>query len=143
MRIAIAGGFDPIHAGHISHIVEARKLVGQGGTLYVILARDDQLVKKKGRTFYKNYSEREAIISNIKGVKIVVKNIDEDTTCAKTLAFIKPDVFAKGGDRTPDNMPKAEIDTCNELGIRIVYGVGRLLNSSTELTRKMNRKDYW
>ncbi|MEM2281266.1 MAG: hypothetical protein QXZ68_04685 [Candidatus Bathyarchaeia archaeon] len=33
-------------------------------------------------------------------------------------------ILAKGGDRTPENMPKAEIEVCNRLGIKIIYGVG-------------------
>lgn len=145
MLVAIAGGFDPIHRGHISHILEARKLLGRGDTLCVILARDDQLIKKKRFTFYRDYAEREAIVSNIKGVKRVEKNIDEDTTCAKTLETIKPDIFAKGGDRTPENMPQAEIDICNKLGIKIVYGVGELLGSSTDLMNRVpkSKPGYW
>jgi len=38
--------------------------------------------------------------------------------------IVKPNIFAKGGDRTPDNMPKSEVELCEKLGIKIVYGVG-------------------
>ncbi len=144
MIVAVAGGFDPIHAGHIDHLRKASILAGQGGTLIVILARDDQLIKKKGFTFYPRYADREAIVSSIRGVKRVVQNIDLDGSCAKTLESIKPAIFAKGGDRTQGNMPKSEIDTCDKLGIEIRYGVGDLLGSSTELVKRLRpRRDYW
>ena len=48
VTVCISGGFDPIHDGHISLIVEARKL---GDRLVCILNNDDFLIRKKGRPF--------------------------------------------------------------------------------------------
>lgn len=45
IRVLIAGGFDPIHSGHIDHITKAR---GLGDELIVILQTDENLLKKKG-----------------------------------------------------------------------------------------------
>ena len=45
--VAISGGFDPIHAGHIDYIKEAQML----GKLLIILNTDEWLVKKKGNYF--------------------------------------------------------------------------------------------
>ncbi len=144
MIVAVAGGFDPIHPGHIDHLRKASQLAGQGGTLVVILARDDQLIQKKGFTFYRRYADRELIVAAIRGVKRVEQNIDQDTTCAKTLEAIKPDIFAKGGDRIPSNMPASELEVCQRLGIEIKYGVGDLLSSSSELVKRLRpRRDYW
>jgi len=53
------------------------------------------------------------------------------------LRAICPDVYAKGGDRTPDNMPVNEIEACAEIGCEIVYGVGEKIQSSSELVRKI------
>jgi hypothetical protein len=61
--------------------------------------------------------------------------MDGDGTVAKTLRFLKPNIFAKGGDRTPDNMPRNEIETCSKIGCEIRYGIGGLITSSTELER--------
>ncbi len=36
--------------------------------------------------------------------------------------MLKPDIFAKGGDRTIDNIPEKEI--CEKFGIKMVFGVG-------------------
>jgi cytidyltransferase-like protein len=41
MKIAIAGKFDPVHEGHIDHIVKAAKL---GDYLYIITHTDHVVV---------------------------------------------------------------------------------------------------
>ncbi len=140
-RVFIAGGFDPIHAGHIDHIIKARSL---GTELLVILQNDENLIAKKGYCLVP-YNDRRAVLSAIKYVDRVVKNIDKDGTCAKTIekivsSNIKLDIFAKGGDRTAANMPQNELDVCQRLGIEIVYGCGDLLNSSSNLVEKLLRK---
>ena len=137
-RVFIAGGFDPIHAGHIDHIVKASIL---GNELLVILQNDDNLIAKKGYCLVP-YHDRCAVLNAIEYVDKVVRNIDEDGTCAKTIEHIvssniKLDIFAKGGDRTPENMPQNEIDVCKRLGIEIVYGCGDLMNSSSNLVEKL------
>jgi len=42
--VAVSGNFDPVHKGHIRLFRDAWKL---GDELIVILARDDQVMKKK------------------------------------------------------------------------------------------------
>lgn len=138
IRVFIAGGFDPIHAGHIDHIIKASSL---GNELLVILQNDDALINKKGYCLVP-YDDRYTVLNAIKSVDRVVKNIDEDGTCAKTIEQIvssntKLDIFAKGGDRTSTNMPQNELDICKRLGIEIVYGCGDLLNSSSNLVEKL------
>jgi D-beta-D-heptose 7-phosphate kinase/D-beta-D-heptose 1-phosphate adenosyltransferase len=140
-RVFIAGGFDPIHAGHIDHIIKARSL---GDELLVILQNDENLINKKGYCLLP-YDDRYAVLTAIKYVNKVAENIDKDGTCAKTIEYImssnvKLDIFAKGGDRTPENMPQNELDICKRLGIRIVYGCGDLINSSSELVAKLTGK---
>jgi cytidyltransferase-like protein len=140
-RVFIAGGFDPIHAGHIDHIIKASSL---GDELLVILQNDDNLINKKGYRLVP-YHDRYAVLNAIKYVGRVVSNIDEDGTCAKTIEYIvksnvKLDIFAKGGDRTSENMPQNELDICKRLGIEIAYGCGDLLNSSSNLVEKLRSK---
>ena len=127
--VAVSGGFDPLNGlGHITHIQEARKL---GDCLVVILSRDDQLVSKKGRAFYPSYADREAILKELKSVDKIIMNIDKDETCTETLRLVKPNIFAKGGDRAPDNMPKSELNVCKEIECEIVYGVGEAKRTSS------------
>lgn len=129
--VVITGGFDPIHSGHISHIRKAAEL---GDVLIVILATDEQLIKKKGFRLLP-YRDREEVLLSIRYVDQVVRNIDLDTSSAMTLKAIKPNIFAKGGDRTPGNIPKSEVTACKDIGCQIVYGVGDLLGSSTDYVR--------
>ena len=37
---------------------------------------------------------------------------------------LKLSIFAKGGDRTIQNLPRSEVETCQKHGIKIVTGVG-------------------
>ena len=59
--VAVSGGYDPIHIGHLRNIQEACKL---GDRLIVILTRDDQLIEKKGYVFMA-YAERKEILEGI------------------------------------------------------------------------------
>jgi len=116
-QIAVSGGFDPIHTGHIEYLKEAAKL----GEVTVILNSDRFLKKKKGIVFMR-YKDRQKILEAIKYVSRVVKCIDKDQTVCKTLEWLKPDIFAKGGDRNIGNIP--EKDVCIKRGIRMVFNVG-------------------
>jgi len=132
--VAVCGGFDPIHVGHIKHFRDAKKL---GDILVVMLNTDDWLTKKKGYIFM-SFEERKEIIESIRYVDKVTPVIDTDGSVAKTLRKLKPDIFAKGGDRTMDNIPESEINVCERLGIKIVFGVGGgKIQSSSWLIDKM------
>jgi len=136
IKVCCSGGFDPIRKGHLSYLREAKKL---GDVLIVILNPDSDMVRKKGYCF-QTYEERKDIISDLNYVDFVVKSIDEDGTVAKTLKLVKPQIYAKGGDRTPNNMAQNEVDTCNEIDCKIVYGVGEpRTDSSQDLVRRVLR----
>ncbi len=118
--VATSGGFDPIHPGHISCIIESRKY---GDTLVVIVNGDAFLTAKKGRPF-QNLETRALIVSGIAGVDYVVPfEIKNDQTVSKALATLKPHIFTKGGDRV-DKVSLPEWKTCQEHNIKIVFGVG-------------------
>ena len=63
------------------------------------------------------YNERKEILESIRYVDEVVPCIDNDNTITKTMERLRPNILAKGGDRSPDNMPKTEIQICKKLGI--------------------------
>jgi len=126
IRVAVAGGFDYFHEGHLDHLLKAKAL---GDELIVITHHDELLIRKKGYCLIP-LKGRVDILKQFRCVDEVVFSIDDDGTVAKTLECIKPDIFAKGGDRTPDNMPANEIEVCERLGIEIRYGIGDLLSSS-------------
>ncbi|MBX4197067.1 adenylyltransferase/cytidyltransferase family protein [Candidatus Saccharibacteria bacterium] len=118
--VATSGGFDPIHPGHISCIIDSKRY---GDTLIVIVNGDHFLIAKKGRPF-QNLETRSLIVSGIAGVDYVVPfEIKNDQTVNKALDTIRPNVFTKGGDRV-DEQTLPEWNTCKKHGIKIVFGVG-------------------
>jgi D-beta-D-heptose 7-phosphate kinase/D-beta-D-heptose 1-phosphate adenosyltransferase len=131
--IAIAGKFDPLHEGHIDHIRKAKKL---GDYLIVITHRDDVIVRVKGFC-YQTLTVRVRRLYAQPEVNLVVVSCDEDGTVYNTLRILHPDVFAKGGDRTPENMPESEKLVCANIGCEIIYGIGDLLNSSSKIAREV------
>ena len=129
--VAVSGGFDPVHAGHVRMILEA----GEHGDVLVILNSDDWLMRKKGYVFMP-WAERAEILSAFKGVKEVVSVDDTDGSVCHALRFNKPDMFFNGGDRKPHNTPENSV--CEELGIKQLFSVGgEKIQSSSELVKKV------
>ncbi len=120
--VAVSGGFDPLHIGHIRLFQEAKKL---GDKLIVILNNDNWLKSKKGY-FFMPENERKEIIESIDCVDEVIitehKLNSKDRSVCSELKKIKPHIFANGGDRYKDNIP--EVETCNEIGCEMVFNVG-------------------
>lgn len=129
-RVVTSGYFNPLHKGHLALFREAKKL---GDELIVIINNDEQ-VKLKGSKTFMDQNERAEIVSAIKYVDKVIVSIDFDSTVCKTLEALKPDVFAKGGDSTFENIP--EFKTCEEMGCRVYIDVGgKKIQSSSELKK--------
>jgi len=116
--VAVSGGFDPIHVGHVRMILDA----ASHGEIVVVIANSDEWLERKKGYVFMSFEERAEILSNIKGVDYVIKAEDADDTVCETLKKLKPDIFANGGDRKSGNIP--EYALCDELGIEMVFGVG-------------------
>jgi cytidyltransferase-like protein len=143
ITVAISGGFDPIHIGHIELMQEAKAL---GDRLIVIINNDNWLKKKKGFAFM-DEKERKAIVEAVRYVDDVVltshpENPTDMSVCAE-LEALKPDIFANGGDRKPDGDPIPEVELCNKLGIQLVYNVGKSgkIQSSSDLVKRAHEAD--
>jgi len=128
--VAASGYFDPVHIGHIEYLTLAKSL---GDKLIVIVNNEVQTIAKKGAEFMP-LKERVEIIKALRCVDEVVISIDTDASVCKTLELIKPNIFAKGGDRYTYEIPETPI--CQKLGIKIVDGLGAKIQSSSELTKK-------
>jgi D-beta-D-heptose 7-phosphate kinase/D-beta-D-heptose 1-phosphate adenosyltransferase len=115
--VAVSGGCDPCHSGHVRMILEAATY----GDVVVILNSDDWLMRKKGYKFM-SWEERAEILLAFKGVVSVVPVDDSDGTVCEALRRIRPDYFANGGDRKAGNTPEG--DVCAELGIEMLWNIG-------------------
>ena len=138
-KIAVSGGFDPLHVGHLRMMQHA----AQHGNLTVIINSDEWLLQKKGYVFMP-WEERAEIIGAYDFVDHIVVAIDEDKTVVESLKEVKPDIFANGGDRENINTPEAKY--CRENNIEMLWGVGggKIQSSSTmvqEVTEKKRSKD--
>jgi len=136
IKVAVSGGFDPLHAGHVRLFKQAKKL---GNELIVIINNDNWLKKKKGY-FFMPQKERQEIISSLSVVDQAVltqhKANDKDGSVCKSLKKIKPDIFANGGDRKADNIPEYKL--CQNLGIKMVFNVGGdKVQSSSDLVARV------
>lgn len=121
--VAVSGGFDPLHVGHVRLFKHAKEL---GGKLVVIINNDNWLERKKGFVFM-NQNERAELIRALDVVDEVVftdhPEEPEDMSVSSILRKLGPDIFANGGDRKTHNTPEDVV--CNELGIEMVFNVGR------------------
>ncbi|MGC9599001.1 MAG: adenylyltransferase/cytidyltransferase family protein [Minisyncoccia bacterium] len=128
--VAVSGGFDPIHIGHVRLFERAKSL---GDELVVILNNDNWLRKKKHHAFMPDY-ERMEVIKALRPVDRVVltkhgKN-PKDMSVSRELRELRPHILANGGDRNkkdaanPASSLYKDINTCKELGIATVFNVG-------------------
>lgn len=138
--VMVSGGFDPVHIGHVRLFNEAKKL---GDELVILLNNDNWLKLKKGYAFMPE-QERKEIIESFEAVDRVVlsshKKNTKDISVVEDIKIIRPHIFAKGGDRTYDNIP--EVPICEELNCKMVFNLGKggKVQSSSELVKKAKLK---
>ena len=130
--VAVSGGFDPLHIGHVRMMEAAREL----GTRLVVIVNGNAFLKRKKGYIFMKQDERLEIVRALRCVDDAVLAIDEDQTVCETLRMLKPDVFANGGDRkATEDIPEAAV--CADLGIEMVFNVGGgKVQSSSNLVRK-------
>ncbi len=135
--VAVSGGFDPVHVGHVRMFREAAKL---GDKLVVILNNDNWLLAKKGYVFMPE-KERKEILEAFSFVDKVVLSSHEanpkDMSVSSEIREIKPDIFANGGDRKKGNIP--EVEVCSEIDCKMAYSIGKggKIQSSSWLSRNL------
>lgn len=99
------GVFDLLHPGHVRYLEAARSL---GDALIVGLNSDASVRRNKGPARpITPQDERAELLLALTAVDAVVV-FDEDTPAA-VLERLRPDVFAKGGDYSVDELPEAHL----------------------------------
>ena len=125
--VAVSGGFDPIHIGHVRMFWEAKAM----GDKLVVILNNDNWFGIKGRHLFMPEQERKEIIEAFDAVdRVIISNHmedPEDMSVCMGLIEIKPHIFANGGDRTekdsnnPDSSLYKERQIHKKLGIQMIY----------------------
>jgi cytidyltransferase-like protein len=119
--VVVSGGFDPLHSGHVLLMNSARTY---GDYLIVGVNSDAWLERKKGKAFMP-YTERRAVVGNLKAVDEVMPFDDSNGSACDLLEQVKLKypghtiIFANGGDRTAVNIPEMSVS-----GVQFEFGVG-------------------
>lgn len=133
--VAVSGYFNPLHVGHLVMISQAKKM----GDKLVAIVNNDYQVKLKGSVPFMSLADRVKIIKALRDVDEVFVSIDKDKTVCRSLAKIRPDIFANGGDRKNIN-DVPEYDICQRYSIKMVDGLGKKTRSSSILIAKATTK---
>ncbi len=137
--IIVSGYFNPIHKGHIEYFKNAKS---NGDKLFVIVNSDFQR-ELKGSKEFQDENERVFIVQNLRMVDKCFLSIDKDRTVVESIKKIFDEfgnefqlAFANGGDQNNDTIPERPI--CEELGIELIDGLGRKIQSSSWLLNNKN-----
>ncbi|MDZ4875211.1 MAG: Bifunctional protein HldE [Chroococcidiopsis cubana SAG 39.79] len=104
------GCFDLLHLGHVTYLKQAKQL---GDILIVGVNSDESIRQLKGANRPVNcLSDRLAILSALESVDYVIPFAE--STPSELIKIIRPDIYVKGGDYTPEMLP--EVPLIEELG---------------------------
>lgn len=121
------GVFDVLHAGHVQHFQEAKKLVDR----LVVSVTTDQFVNKgAGRPIY-SLQNRMLMLDSIEYIDLVVASDYE--TSVNSIQLVRPNIYFKGPDYEDshqDHRLHAEMDTVRSLGGKTVFTTAVKLSSS-------------
>ena len=135
--IIVSGYFNPLHKGHIDYFKNAKNL---GDKLFVIVNNDNQR-RIKGSKEFMLEEERALIIDELALTDKIFISIDQDRSVSLTIEKIHSlysaeyDLFfVNGGDQNNHEIPEADI--CNKLGVKLIDGLGDIIQSSSWLLNK-------
>jgi len=133
--IAFANGvFDVLHVGHVRYLQAAAR---EADILVVGVNSDDSVraIKGEGRPVMSD-RERAEIVSAIRGVAYVT--IFRESSPARLIGVVKPDVHCKGTDYTAETVP--ERDVVRAYGGRVVIAGDPKDHSTTAILEKMRKR---
>ena len=105
-RVVFTNGcFDVLHRGHVAYLRQARAL---GDVLVVALNGDASVSRLKGPQRPVNpLPDRAGVVGALDCVDLVT-SFDEDSPVA-LLELVRPEIYAKGGDYTPQMLPETPV----------------------------------
>jgi cytidyltransferase-like protein len=136
--VIASGYFNPVHKGHIEYLTRSKEL---GDKLFVIVNNDLQREMKGSREFMSE-DERKFIVESLKPVDWVVVSIDKNRLVDKSVEMIhalykdefENFIFTNGGDQTEQTIGEKLV--CQKLNIKMVFGLGDKIQSSSWLLNK-------
>jgi rfaE bifunctional protein nucleotidyltransferase chain/domain len=130
------GCFDILHTGHVRYLSEAKKL----GDLLVVGLNSDASVRElkgEGRPL-NSQDDRAEVMAALEAVDYVI--IFDEKRVDSLLRELHPDVYAKGGDYTVDNLDQGEVAVLREIGAKIHILPLVPGKSTTKLVEAIQRK---
>jgi rfaE bifunctional protein nucleotidyltransferase chain/domain/rfaE bifunctional protein kinase chain/domain len=105
-RVVFTNGcFDVLHRGHVAYLRQARAL---GDVLVVALNSDASVSRLKGPTRPVNpLEDRAGVIGALACVDLVTAF--EADSPVELVELVRPDIYAKGGDYTPEMLPETPV----------------------------------
>jgi rfaE bifunctional protein nucleotidyltransferase chain/domain len=128
-----SGAFDLVHAGHVLYLKEAKE---QCDVLVIALNSDQSVKEYKGENRpIVGQEDRAAILSAFEFVDFIL--IKEDRRNRRLLEALKPDLYIKGGDYTPEQLTSS--DVMDKIGGKtVILPLSKGL-STTELVQRSKR----
>ena len=129
------GCFDILHVGHVTYLQAAR----QRGDILLVGLNDDASVRQlKGEGRPVNCEgDRAAVLAALQAVDAVC--LFPELRATRFLSLAQPDIYAKGGDFSLEQLPKEERDIVTSFGGEIVT-IGLVPGrSTTALLEKIAR----
>lgn len=143
MKIMATGTFDLLHPGHGVYLEESKKLGGEDAELYVVVARDATVERRK-RVPIVNEDQRLELIKMLKPVTDAYLG-DANGDIFKIVREIDPDIIAVGADQS-HNIDKLQA-ALDERGLKAkavrIYTYHHCeLDSSCKIIKKIKKTDF-
>ncbi len=119
--LVTSGGFDPIHAGHVSHLQDFKSIPASH---HIIALNGDSWLERKKGLHFMPWVQRARVIEAMSVGECHYAQAEDDTVC-RFLTELRNEypfariIFCKGGDRNAENIPEMQVE-----GIEFVFGVG-------------------
>jgi glycerol-3-phosphate cytidylyltransferase len=141
LRVFTAGTFDLPHSGHVNFLRECAKI----GSVTVAINTDEFIAEYKGKLPVMSYSERSAVIAELRSVDLVIPNWG-DANCAAVVdeenQIESIDILAIGSDWARKDYYKQmgfTQDWLDERGISLLYIPYTAGISSTEIKKRLGK----
>ena len=136
-KVMASGTFDLLHPGHGVYLEEAKNLGGYNSKLYVVVARDSTVEKRK-RVPIVGENQRLELIKMLKPVDEAYLG-NEEGDIFKIVKEIDPDIIAIGPDQT-HNVEKLQ-KAIDDRGLRPVFNALKFITkmSLTAAVRLLKR----